>query len=125
MATSSGELGAILYFTSQLNDNNSHIKEAKDNGLMTALMSSVENNNIAGFIHLFFEERCNLNTVDLNGNTILHIAAKANAINIAKILKHLYTDLKTNRNSKFIKKQVPQKQSFEEGKISIQSDDED
>lgn len=70
---------------------------------MTAIMDSVQNNNIACFTHFFFDERCSLNTVDMQGNTILHIAAKANAVNIAKILKHLYSDMVSNTNSKFRK----------------------
>jgi ankyrin repeat protein len=72
--------------------------EAKDNALMTALMNSVVNNNVAAFSYLFFgsqEERgfsCGLNHVDINGNTILHLAAKNNALNIVKLLKHIYIE---------------------------------
>lgn len=68
---------------------------------MTAIMNSVQNNNIACFTHFFFDERCSLNTVDIQGNTILHIAAKANAVSIAKILKHLHSDMVSNAISKF------------------------
>jgi Ankyrin repeat len=71
---------------------------------MTGLMNSVSNNNIPSFIYFFFEEECSLNNVDINGNTILHLAAKSNSISIAKILRHIYEDMKTNKHSRFIKK---------------------
>ncbi len=57
---------------------------------MTPLMNTVANNNTAGFIYLYFAKNCSLDTVDVNGNTLLHLAAKSNAVGIAKILRHLH-----------------------------------
>lgn len=92
VATSSGELGSLLYIDSLLTEEKLQLKEAKDNALMTPLMNSVAINSIASFVHLFFEDKCSLNTVDIHGNTILHLAAKGNAISVVKILKHIYQD---------------------------------
>jgi ankyrin repeat protein len=44
--------------------------------------------------------------VDINGNTILHLAAKSNAINIAKILKHLYQDAKLNKSDSWLHQMI-------------------
>jgi ankyrin repeat protein len=101
VATSSGELGAVLYLTSRLNSDTAQVNEAKDNALMTPLMNSVAVGNVASFIHFLFDQHCSLNTVDISGNTIMHTAAKANAIHVAKILFHVYRDMKASPNSRF------------------------
>lgn len=49
---------------------------------MTALMNTVVNNCVIGFIYLYFSEKCSLNEVDINGNTVLHLAAKADSVKI-------------------------------------------
>jgi ankyrin repeat protein len=59
---------------------------------MTALMNSVVTNNTSSFAYLFFQEGCSLNEIDINGNTILHLAAKSNSVNIAKLLRHISQD---------------------------------
>jgi ankyrin repeat protein len=59
---------------------------------MTPLMNTVTTNNLPSFVYLFFKEHCHLNHVDIYGNTLMHLAAKSNAVNIAKILKHLYKE---------------------------------
>ena len=56
---------------------------------MTPLMNTVANNSPAGFIYLYFGKSHSLDTVDVNGNTLLHLAAKSNAVGIAKLLRHL------------------------------------
>ena len=62
---------------------------------MTALMNSVVACNDYVFIYLYFKFRCDTNTLDFNGNTLLHLAAQSNSMNIARLLRHLYkTDLK-------------------------------
>jgi len=91
VATSSSELGATLYISSCL-DLIEKAREKKDNALMTPLMNTVNTNNLSSFVFLFFKEHCHLNHVDIYGNTLMHLAAKSNALNIAKILKHLYLD---------------------------------
>ena len=69
--------------------------EAKDNALNTALMNAVVSCNDSVFIYLYFKFRCDTNTLDYNGNTLLHLAAQSNSMNIARLLRHLYnTDLK-------------------------------
>lgn len=78
-------------------------EEAKDNALMTGLMNTVSNNSVTNFIYMFFDQRGSLNNVDLNGNTLLHLAAKSNSFNIAKLLKHIYIDVKNNENSPYLK----------------------
>lgn len=97
MATSSGELGALIY----LCESSPVLKEAKDNALMTALMNTVSNSNMPSFVYLFFKEHCSLNHVDINGNTLLHLAAKSNSIGVAKILKHVFNDISTNKDSTY------------------------
>ena len=59
---------------------------------MTPLMNSVSISSISSFVYLFFDRQCSLNTVDIHGNTIMHLAAKGNSLDIAKILKHIYND---------------------------------
>jgi hypothetical protein len=61
---------------------------------MTPLMNTVSINNLSSFIYLLFKEHCHLNHVDIQGNTLMHLAAKSNAVNIAKILKHLNKESK-------------------------------
>jgi len=39
---------------------------------------------------LYFSKKCSLNHVDIQGNTLMHMAAKSNSINIAKLLRHIY-----------------------------------
>ena len=74
--------------------------EAKDNALMTALMNAVVACNDYAFIYLYFKFRCDTNTLDFNGNTLLHLAAQSNSINISRLLKHLY---KTDLNQDYLK----------------------
>lgn len=57
---------------------------------MTPLMNTVQGNHEDQFMYLHFKEQCELNNVDLSGNTLMHIAARSNAVNIAKLLKHIY-----------------------------------
>ena len=91
VTTSCGELGAMLYMGGRLISTDRHVLlEAKDNALMTPLMNTIANSNVTGFIYLFFGEHCSLNNVDINGNTILHLAAKSNSINIVKLLHHVF-----------------------------------
>ena len=68
---------------------------------MTALMNTVSNSNMPSFVYLFFKEHCSLNHVDINGNTLLHLAAKSNSIGVAKILKHVFNDISTNKDSTY------------------------
>ena len=56
---------------------------------MTPLMNTVAHNSPAGFIYLYFGKKGSLENVDVNGNTLLHLAAKSNAVEIAKLLRHL------------------------------------
>ncbi|CDW85580.1 ankyrin repeat protein [Stylonychia lemnae] len=88
VATVSGELAPVLYICSQ----SESIKDAKDNALMTPLMNTVSSNHEASFVYLHFKENCDLKNVDLNGQTLLHLAARQNSINIARLLKHIYQD---------------------------------
>jgi len=74
--------------------------EAKDNALNTSLMNSVVAGNDYVFIYLYFKFRCDTNTLDFNGNTLLHVAAQSNSINIARLLRHLY---KTDLNQDYLK----------------------
>jgi ankyrin repeat protein len=52
----------------------------------------VTSNHPETFIYLFFKEQCSLRNIDLNGNTVLHLAARSNSINIARLLRHMYRD---------------------------------
>ena len=79
MATTSGEIGSMLYISSKISEIEG-AKELKDNAMMTALMNTVVVNNVASFCYLFFKESCSINHVDSFGNTLLHLAAKSNAI---------------------------------------------
>jgi hypothetical protein len=93
VATSSAELGATIYMSVAL-EARQGAREAKDNALMTPLMNTIQLNNVPSFIYLFFKEHCHLNHVDINGNTLMHLAARSNALQIAKILKQIYIDAK-------------------------------
>ncbi len=89
IATLSGNLEASVYLTRKLN------KEsilAKDNSMMSALMNCIVSNNEHAFIYLYFKGESNLNNVDANGNTLLHLAAEHGATNIALMLKHLHSN---------------------------------
>eukprot|EP00347_Sterkiella_histriomuscorum_P014358 403361177 len=88
VACSSGELGATIYLTSLPSCN----KDPKDNALMTPLMNSVQTVQSSLFVHLHFKEQCELKNVDLNGNSLLHLCAKSNNINVARLLRHIYQD---------------------------------
>lgn len=66
--------------------------ENKDNALMTPLMNSAATNNDLLFLYLYFKENCDLRNVDLNGNTLLHLAARSNSKSIANILLHIYQE---------------------------------
>lgn len=57
---------------------------------MTPLMDSVVCNNYLAFIYLYFKHSCDPSNLDINGQSLIHLAAKANSIQIAKLLKHLY-----------------------------------
>ena len=59
---------------------------------MTPLMNCIVSNNEHAFIYLYCKGKSTLNNVDMNGNTLLHLAAEHNAINIGNLLKHLYTN---------------------------------
>ena len=61
-------------------------RDAKDNALMTPLMNSVASNHDCLFVYLHFKENNELGNIDINGNTLLHLAARANSINVAKLL---------------------------------------
>ena len=61
-----------------------------DSQMMTPLMNCVVSSNEQAFIFLYFNYGCNLNSLDKNGNTLLHLAAQANSVNIAILLKHIY-----------------------------------
>ena len=54
VATSSGELGSLLYITSALQGREDEYREIKDNALMTPLMNTVVENNVPSFCYLFF-----------------------------------------------------------------------
>jgi ankyrin repeat protein len=64
--------------------------EVKDNALMTPLMNSVLASNDHVFVYLYFKGVCDLSNLDFNGNSLLHLAAQSNSINIAKLLRHMY-----------------------------------
>ena len=53
-------------------------------------MNCIISNSDHAFIYLYFKCKSSLNSVDMDGNTLLHLAAEHNATNIALILKHLY-----------------------------------
>lgn len=55
-------------------------------------MNTVANNHPEAFVYLNFKEQCSLRNIDINGNTILHLAARSNSINVARLLKHLYNE---------------------------------
>jgi ankyrin repeat protein len=90
VATSSGEIGSMLYLASALEGKEDEYREVKDNALMTPLMNTVVENNVPSFCYLYFNKKCSLNHVDIQGNTLMHMAAKSNSINIAKLLRHIY-----------------------------------
>mmetsp|Transcript_26805 Transcript_26805/g.33392 ORF Transcript_26805/g.33392 Transcript_26805/m.33392 type:complete len:171 (+) Transcript_26805:315-827(+) len=87
IAALSGHLDVCVYLADQLRKGDI---ETKDNSMMTALMNCIVSNNEHAFIYLYFKGKSSLNHVDLNGNTLLHLAAEHNATNIALILKHLF-----------------------------------
>ena len=92
IATLTGNIETAIYLIDMKKQG---LVEAKDNALMTALMNSVVACNDYVFIYLYFKFRCDTNTLDFNGNTLLHLAAQSNSMNIARLLRHLYkTDLK-------------------------------
>ena len=88
VASVSGELGPILYLSGRPEIQ----KEAKDTAFMTPLMNTVQSNHESSFIYLYFKENCDLKNLDLNGNTLLHLASKSNSVNIAKLLRHIYLE---------------------------------
>lgn len=88
VAAASGEIGAVVYLCTRDSIN----KDAKDNALMTPLMNTVGSNHPQTFIYLHFKEQCGIRNVDLNGNTLLHLAARSNSVNIARLLRHIYND---------------------------------
>ena len=85
VAAVSGELSSVVYMCTR----DACMKEAKDNALMTPLMNTINSNHEASFIYLHFKEGCDLRNVDVNGHTLLHLASRSNALNIAKLLMHI------------------------------------
>jgi|LauGreDrversion4_2_1035121.scaffolds.fasta_scaffold127953_4 ankyrin repeat protein len=65
VATSSGELGAMLYLISILDGSDIEYKEIKDNALMTPLMNTIVENNVPSFCYLLFKQKCSLNHIDI------------------------------------------------------------
>ena len=59
---------------------------------MTPLMNSILSNNEHAFLYLYCKAKCSLNNVDLQGNSLLHLAAENNSLNIGLILKHLHSN---------------------------------
>lgn len=53
-------------------------------------MNSVLTSNDLAFVYLYFKGSCDLSRLDFNGNSLLHLAAQSDAINIARLLKHIY-----------------------------------
>ena len=84
----SGEMPSAVYLASKP----SCLRDAKDNALMTPMMNSVSSGQFAIFTHLHFQHGCELKNIDINGNTLLHLAAKANSLHIARVLRHIYLD---------------------------------
>lgn len=113
IATVSGNLEVAVYLADKLKK-----KEAinvRDNSLMTPLMNCIISNNEHAFIYLYFKARSSLNNVDMNGNTLLHLAAEHNATNIALILRHLYNvEVKEEvHNNSLSKLRILQRQSIQ------------
>ena len=52
-------------------------------------MNCIVSNNEHAFIYLHFKLKCGLSDIDINGDTLLHLAAEHNAYNIASLLRHL------------------------------------
>jgi hypothetical protein len=88
VATVSGELGPIIYLCGRPDIQ----REAKDTAFMTPLMNTVQSNHESSFVYLYFKENCELRNLDMNGNTLLHLAAKSNSVNIARLLRHIYLE---------------------------------
>lgn len=53
-------------------------------------MNCIVSNNEHAFIYLLFKHEASLRVLDAQANTLLHLCAEHNAINIALILKHLH-----------------------------------
>jgi len=62
----------------------------RDNALMTPIMNSVITGNDHAFVYLYFKGSCDLSGLDLNGNSLLHLAAESGSTNIARLLRHIY-----------------------------------
>ena len=63
VASVSGELGPLLYLSSQ----SACAKDTKDNALMTPLMNTVSSGHSEAFVFLHFAENCDLGNLDMNG----------------------------------------------------------
>ena len=87
IAALSGNLEATIYLADKCSSEDIN---ARDNSGMSPLMNCIISNSEHAFIYLYFKKKASLNSVDLNGNTLLHLAAEHGATNIALILKHLY-----------------------------------
>ena len=89
IAAISGNLEVAVYLADSMDQKS---VDRLDNEAMTALMNCIVSNNEHAFIYLYFKGKSSrLNTLDLQGNTLLHLAAEHNATNIALILKHLHS----------------------------------
>jgi len=98
IATVSGHLEVAVYLADKLKKDQISYR---DNNSITPLMNCITSNNEHAFIYLYFKGKSSLNNVDMNGNTLLHLAAEHNASNIALILKHLYDiEVKEEINNK-------------------------
>ena len=53
-------------------------------------MNSITTCNDFAFVYLYFKGACDLSRLDFNGNSLLHLAAQSNSINIARLLRHIY-----------------------------------
>lgn len=74
---------------------------------MTPLMNTVQSNHESSFIYLYFKENCDLKNLDLNGNTLLHLASKSNSVNIAKLLRHIYLESSRDDSNIEINQEIP------------------
>ena len=86
IAALTGNLEATVYLADRLGKAAS---QARDNNLTTPLMNCIVSNNEHAFIYLHFKLKCGLSDIDINGDTLLHLAAEHNAYNIASLLRHL------------------------------------
>lgn len=97
IAALAGNIEVVVYLADKMD---SKSIDLRDNGLMTPLMNCIISNSEHAFIYLYCKGKCSLNNIDMNGNTLLHLAAEHGATNIARILGHLYkSEVKEEINS--------------------------